>query len=212
MRRARGRSLIPRDLGGAHRRRGTPPLQPSRAQTRRSTGPRALTRRRRRRGSRGCNRPPAPRSRRRRGTRLREAKARWRRGRTDGAETGASRPGSTGAERRSRLERVVYPPVALATATELDFVSLPDALDLVLLLIDDPRRFRRAALRWHARYCAEISDVGFEERILGMRPLLRRDLRRRLRGAHSKLAVQAVAEREARVQWPSSSVGAGSSR
>ena len=60
---------------------------------------------------------------------------------------------------------MVYPPVALATATELDFVSLPDALDLVLLLIDDPRRFRRAALRWHARYCAEISDVGFEERI-----------------------------------------------
>ena len=55
--------------------------------------------------------------------------------------------------------------VAFATATELDFVSLPDALDLVLLLIDDTRRFRRAALRWHARYCAEISDVGFEERI-----------------------------------------------
>ena len=28
--------------------------------------------------------------------------------------------------------------VALATATELDFVSLPDALELVLLLVDDP--------------------------------------------------------------------------
>jgi hypothetical protein len=53
--------------------------------------------------------------------------------------------------------------VALATATELDFVSLPDALELVLLLVDDPRRFRRAALRWHARYCAEVPDVGFEE-------------------------------------------------
>jgi hypothetical protein len=53
--------------------------------------------------------------------------------------------------------------VALATATELDFVSLPDALELVLLLIDDPGRFRRAALRWHARYCGEIPDVGFEE-------------------------------------------------
>ena len=26
-----------------------------------------------------------------------------------------------------------------------------------------PRRFRRAALRWHARYCAEVPDVGFEE-------------------------------------------------
>jgi hypothetical protein len=27
--------------------------------------------------------------------------------------------------------------VALATATELDFVSLPDALELVLLLVED---------------------------------------------------------------------------
>jgi hypothetical protein len=53
--------------------------------------------------------------------------------------------------------------VAYATATELDFVSLPEALELVLLVVDDPRRFRRAALRWHARYCAEVSDVGFEE-------------------------------------------------
>ena len=52
---------------------------------------------------------------------------------------------------------------AFATATELDFVSLPDALELVLLVVDEPARFRRAALRWHARYCAEIQDVGFEE-------------------------------------------------
>jgi hypothetical protein len=53
--------------------------------------------------------------------------------------------------------------VAYATATELDFVSLPDSLELVLLSVDDPRRFRRAALRWHARYCAEVREVGFEE-------------------------------------------------
>jgi hypothetical protein len=53
--------------------------------------------------------------------------------------------------------------VAYATATELNFVSLPDALELVLLVVDDPRRFRRAALRWHARFCAELPDVGFEE-------------------------------------------------
>lgn len=46
--------------------------------------------------------------------------------------------------------------VALATATEPDFVSLPDALELVLLLVDDPKLFRRAALRWHARYCGEV--------------------------------------------------------
>ncbi|HEU4449739.1 MAG TPA: hypothetical protein VFR63_07140 [Gaiellaceae bacterium] len=53
--------------------------------------------------------------------------------------------------------------VALAAAAQLDFVSLPDALELVLLLVDDPRRFRRAALRWHARYCGDLPDVGFEE-------------------------------------------------
>jgi len=51
---------------------------------------------------------------------------------------------------------------AFATATELDFVSLPDALGLVLLVVDDPRRFCRAALSWQARYCGEAPDVGFE--------------------------------------------------
>jgi hypothetical protein len=32
-----------------------------------------------------------------------------------------------------------------------------------LLLVDDPARFRRAALRWHARYCGDLPDVGFEK-------------------------------------------------
>ena len=72
--------------------------------------------------------------------------------------------------------------IALAAASELDFVSLPDALELVLLLVDDPGRFRRAALRWHARYCGELPDVGFEEAhavlaclagLAGRRPKLR---------------------------------------
>ena len=65
-----------------------------------------------------------------------------------------------------RLRRALdtgNPTVALAAAADLDFVSLPDALELVLLLVDDPRRFRRAALRWHTRYCAEVPDVGFED-------------------------------------------------
>lgn len=31
--------------------------------------------------------------------------------------------------------------IALAAATELDFVSLPDALELVLLLVDEPGKF-----------------------------------------------------------------------
>ena len=65
-----------------------------------------------------------------------------------------------------RLRRALdtgNPTIALAAAADLDFVSLPDALELLLLLVDDPRKFRRAALRWHARYCAEVEDVGFEE-------------------------------------------------
>jgi hypothetical protein len=53
--------------------------------------------------------------------------------------------------------------VARAAATELDFVSLPDALEIVLLLVDERTRFRRAALRWYARYCSDLPDVGFEE-------------------------------------------------
>jgi hypothetical protein len=53
--------------------------------------------------------------------------------------------------------------IALSAAAELDFVSLSDALELVLLLVDEPGKFRRAALRWHARYCADVPDVGFEE-------------------------------------------------
>jgi hypothetical protein len=53
--------------------------------------------------------------------------------------------------------------IVLAAAAELHFVSLPDALEIVLLLVGDPGKFRRAALRWHARYCGELPDVGFEE-------------------------------------------------
>jgi hypothetical protein len=75
--------------------------------------------------------------------------------------------GATAALNRSpRLRRALdtgNPTIALAAATELEFVSLPDALELVLLLVDDPGRFRRAALRWHGRYCAEFAHVGFEE-------------------------------------------------
>ncbi|MGH3061462.1 MAG: hypothetical protein ACRDNA_08640, partial [Gaiellaceae bacterium] len=37
------------------------------------------------------------------------------------------------------------PTIALAAAAELDFVSLSDALELVLLLVNDPARFRHAA-------------------------------------------------------------------
>jgi hypothetical protein len=46
---------------------------------------------------------------------------------------------------------------ALSAAAELQYVSLVDALALLLLLArKDPTRFRQAALRWHARYCREL--------------------------------------------------------
>ena len=54
--------------------------------------------------------------------------------------------------------------VALSAASELEHVGLPDALELCLLLRDqEPRRFDRAALRWHGRYCREVADVTLAE-------------------------------------------------
>jgi hypothetical protein len=50
---------------------------------------------------------------------------------------------------------------ALSAAAELQHVGLREALELVLLLAeeDDLRRFERAALRWHSRYCQQARDV-----------------------------------------------------
>jgi hypothetical protein len=54
--------------------------------------------------------------------------------------------------------------IALAAASEMPHVGLVDALELVLLLTEsEPVRFERAALRWHARYCAETRDVPLIE-------------------------------------------------
>ena len=56
------------------------------------------------------------------------------------------------------------PTAALSAAAELPHVSLTDALELLLLLRDTDRpRFERAALRWHARYCAEARGVTLTE-------------------------------------------------
>ncbi len=54
---------------------------------------------------------------------------------------------------------------ALSAASELEHVGLADALQLVLLLgrDGDEGRFRRAALRWHVRYCRETRDVEAAE-------------------------------------------------
>jgi hypothetical protein len=52
---------------------------------------------------------------------------------------------------------------ALSAASELQHVGLAEALELCLLIRDkEPKRFHRAALRWHGRYCREV-DVGLEE-------------------------------------------------
>ena len=52
---------------------------------------------------------------------------------------------------------------ALSCASELEHVGLAEALELCLLLRDKaPDRFPRAALRWHGRYCREVT-VSLEE-------------------------------------------------
>jgi hypothetical protein len=39
-----------------------------------------------------------------------------------------------------------------------------ESLELCLLILDrEPRRYPRAALRWHGRYCREVRDVTLEE-------------------------------------------------
>jgi hypothetical protein len=53
---------------------------------------------------------------------------------------------------------------ALSAASELDFVSLADALELTLLLADgDHERYNRAALRWHVRFIEETKNVDLRE-------------------------------------------------
>jgi hypothetical protein len=59
-----------------------------------------------------------------------------------------------------QLEPNTYTAISLA-----ELYAETDRWDEVIehAVVDDPKRFRRAALPWHARYCAEIQDVGFEE-------------------------------------------------
>jgi uncharacterized membrane protein len=53
---------------------------------------------------------------------------------------------------------------ALSAASELDFVSLAEALELTLLLADgDLEKYNRAALRWHVRFVEETRNVDIRE-------------------------------------------------
>ena len=49
---------------------------------------------------------------------------------------------------------------ALSAASELQFVSLAEALELTLLLVgSEPDKFSRAVVRWHARFLHEVKNV-----------------------------------------------------
>ena len=53
---------------------------------------------------------------------------------------------------------------ALSAAAELQFVSLAEALELTLLLVEDePERYERAATRWHLRFAQEVPHVDLRE-------------------------------------------------
>ena len=74
----------------------------------------------------------------------------------------------------ARLQRALAtgnPTIALAAAAELPRVDLADALALCLLLREDGERFERAVVRWHARFCVEVSGVGASEAQLALSAL-----------------------------------------
>jgi hypothetical protein len=53
---------------------------------------------------------------------------------------------------------------ALSAVSELDFVSVAEALELTLLLLDeDLEKYSRAALRWHGRFLQETKNVDLRE-------------------------------------------------
>jgi hypothetical protein len=85
---------------------------------------------------------------------------------------------------------------ALAAAAELDLVSLPDALEIVLVLVNEPGKFRRVGPGGTPVYCGELPDVGFERRTLC---------------SHAWSAWWDGNRKPRHVRWPSSFTGAGSS-
>jgi hypothetical protein len=78
---------------------------------------------------------------------------------------------------------------ALSAAAELEHVGLVEALELCLVLLDSrPEKFARAALRWHGRYCREVTGVGLEEGQAVLASLSA------LRGPRAEAAARALAE------------------
>jgi hypothetical protein len=53
---------------------------------------------------------------------------------------------------------------ALSAASELGFVGLAEALELTLLLADkEPKKYGRAAAKWHVRFLQEVPNVELRE-------------------------------------------------
>jgi hypothetical protein len=95
---------------------------------------------------------------------------------------------------------------ALSAASELDNVGLDEALEIVLLLADqDSPKFRRAALRWHSRFCQDIRGVepGEALAVLALLGLLSSGRAKPAARALAELVYRRGAERsaEALVRW-----------
>jgi hypothetical protein len=72
-------------------------------------------------------------------------------------------------------------------AHEMGHLSLADALALTLLIAEaEPKRWPRAAARWHARFVLEAKGIGLDESALVLAALAA------LRGNHRQLAIQAL--------------------
>jgi hypothetical protein len=55
---------------------------------------------------------------------------------------------------------------ALSAAGELQFIGLPEALELTLLLAEgEDQKYERAGLRWHARFVYETKNVDIRESV-----------------------------------------------
>lgn len=65
---------------------------------------------------------------------------------------------------------------ALSAASEMEHVGLVESLELCLLILDrEPRRYARAALRWHGRFSrVESSLAGSGSSVFAMKEDLKK--------------------------------------
>lgn len=81
------------------------------------------------------------------------------------------------------------PLLVTAAAHELPQLSLADALAVCLVLLEgDPKRFGRAAVRWHGRFCLEVRGLSQPEAQLALSALAA------MRGPAAPLALGALAD------------------